>query len=469
MPNINIGIPLNGKMAARAFHQHAFRKQVRESGFAPFFFLSPAYYRAFDFNAEQYFELRTNEYDELHKKHILLQQLRMLRRFVVQTDTTDLRLREMIETKLFDATLLGISAQLIYVSMFRRVPNIGKLLAWLESLLYKTHEHDNVFKKKDIHCVLSPGLGNYGFWHEGNFALEAQRMGIPAFSAITNYDNVVNMGYRGFTPLCLAVWSEQMADEVMRLHGFPANRLEITGPVQYDRFVQPLPLTRSEFLRSLKLDPDKKTVFYAGGVNINHYFEIYRLFVEEKERIWKKEYNFILRPQPHAKLLASPGWQVVEKLFLNAGVYVSNPGSVDASSDRTNELRQDMGMDEGVDELNYLLRYSDVLINNFSTMGLEAAICDLPTIYIGYDSYTFGVRFGVTTGFQQRMTHNRRQLRLKAAKVAKNEGELVSFIEEYLSDRTIDQESRQEYAISEIGNLDGKSTERLLKMIHSRL
>ncbi len=469
MSEIKIGIPLHGKMAARAFHQPSFRQRLTEGGFKPLYFLSPHYFRSFEFDPEQYFELQTKVYDEYYSKHFLLQQFRMLRRFAVVTDTTDLRFREMVESKLFDATLLGMSMQMAYVSTVRRLPGMGKLLASLEKIFYITHAHDHYFKEQNIKYVLTPGMGNFNFWNEGQFALEAQRMGIPAFAAITNYDNIVNMGYRGFNPTCLGVWSKQMADEVIRLHGYPANKLEIVGPVQYDRFMQPLSLNREDFFHSINLDPSKKTVFFAGGVNINHYFEIYRLFVEEKKRIWNGEFNFIVRPQPHAKLLDSPGWQIMEILFKQAGVYVSNPGSVDATGDRTQELRLDLGLDEGPDELNYLLRYSDVLINNFSTMGLEAAICDLPTIYIGYDAYTFGVRFGVTTGFQQRMTHNRRTLRLRASKVAKNETELLNHINLYLSDRKIDRDWRHEYALSECGDLDGNSSLRLIEMIKSHI
>jgi hypothetical protein len=469
MSEIKIAIPLHGKMAARAFHQPFFRQRLTEGGFKPLYFLSPVYFRSFNFDPEQYFELQVEQYDEHYQKHFLLQQLRMLRRFVVVTETTDLRFREMIESKLFDATLLGMAIQMTYVSFLRRIPRMGKLLAGLERQFYVTHVHDSCFRENNIQCVLTPGMGNFNFWNEGNFALEAQRMGIPAFAAITNYDNIVNMGYRGFTPSCLGVWSNQMADEVLRLHGYPAKKLEVIGAVQYDRFLHPLEMSHEDFLRSIDLDPTKKTIFFAGGVNINHYFEIYRLFVDEKKRVWNGDFNFVVRPQPHAKLLNSPGWRIMERLFTEAGVYVSNPGSVDASGDRTRELNLDLGLDEGPDELTYLLRYSDVLVNNFSTMGLEAAICDLPTIHIGYDAYIFGVRFGVTTEFQRRMTHNRRPLRLKASKVAKNERDLLSHIEKYLSDRNMDQDARRDYAVSECGELDGGATSRLLEMIKNHL
>ncbi len=265
MSEIKIAIPLHGKMAARAFHQPSFRQRLTEGGFKPLYFLSPVYYRSFRFDPRQYFELQVEQYDEQYARHFLLQQLRMLRRFVVVTETTDLRFRELIESKLFDATLLGMAAQMSYVSLLRRMPGMGRLLAWLEKNLYVTHAHDHHFKEQSVDCVLTPGMGNFGFWNENQFTHEAQRLGIPTFTAITNYDNIVNMGYRGFDPVCLGVWSRQMADEAMRLHNFPANKLEVTGPAQYDRFLQPLPQSREEFIQSIGLDPAKKPSCLRAG------------------------------------------------------------------------------------------------------------------------------------------------------------------------------------------------------------
>lgn len=469
MSEIKIAIPLHGKMAARAFHQPLFRQSLKEGGFKPLYFLSPVYYRSFDFDPDQYFELQTEVYDEYYAKHFLLQQLRMLRRFVVVTETTDMRFREVIESKLFDATLPGMAAQMLYVSALRRVPGMGRLLQRLENTFFSTHAHDTVFESQDINAVLTPGMGNFGFWNEGNFAREAQRLGLPAFAAITNYDNIVNMGYRGFDPTCLAVWSKQMADEAIKLHGYPANKLEITGPVQYDRFMLPLPRSREEFFRSLNLDPAKKTILFAGGVNINHYFDMYRVFVEQKERVWSDAYNLIVRPYPHVKLLGSPAWQVLEKLFVDNGAYLSNPGSIDANGDRTDEMRLDLAFEDSVDELSYLLRYSDVMVNYFSTISLEAAICDLPTIHIGYDTFAHGQRFGVTSAFLQRQTHNCRPLRLAAARVVQKESELFTALSAYLVDRTLERDARHAYAESECGALDGRSTLRLIDMIKSRL
>ncbi len=469
MSETKIGIPLHGKMAARALHLPSFRSCLKTAGIEPFYFLSPHYFRSFSFDGDHYFELHTEQYNEFLGKHRILQMLKTYRRFAVRTETTDLRFRETLENMLFNTPVWKIGWFLYTADLLRNIPKLGSLLLWIEKQFFQTHEHDKYIENLGLTCVLTPGMGNFNFWNEGNLALEAQRLGLPVFATITNYDNIVNMGYRGFNPTCLAVWSRQMADETIRLQGLPASKIEITGPVQYDRFIGSLPVKRETFLRSAKLDPNKKTIFFAGGVNITHYFEIFRLFVQQKDRLPWVSFNLVVRPQPHIKLLSSPAWRVIENLFIQAGAYVSNPGTIDANGDRTEEFLHDLSFKEGPDELSYLLKYCDVLVNIYSTMALEAAICDLPVVHLGYDSYTFGQRFNTTTAFQQRQTHNKRKMRLAAAKVARNESELIEFVGQYLNDRSLDKEARRAYAVSECGELDGQAGIRLTEMIDSRM
>lgn len=258
-----IAIPLHGKMSARVFHQPLFRERLSSAGFEPFYFLSTYYYKSFEFNPNHYFELQIKAYDDYYSNHIMLQQLKLLRRFVVVTETTDLRLRETVEDKLFNSRAWGVAGSLLYIDFLRRIPKLGKLLVFLEKQFYVPEVHGSHLEKLGTDCVLTPGVGYFGFWNEGYFALEAQKRGLPVFSAVTNYDAIVNKGYPGFTPNCTAVWSKQMANEAMQLLDIPANKIEVTGPLQYDRFLGPLPMSREDYLRSIGLNPDIKTVFFC--------------------------------------------------------------------------------------------------------------------------------------------------------------------------------------------------------------
>lgn len=466
--NKKIAIPLHGKMSARVFHQPLFRERLSSAELEPFYFLSTHYYQSFEFDPAHYLELNIKAYENYYAQSPFLQQLKFLRRFVVITETTDLRLREAMEDKLYNSRVWGVAASLMYIDLLRRIPKFGKLLSFLEKQFYVPEVHGKQLEEIGADCVLTPGLGYFGFWNEGYFSLEAQKRSIPVFSAITNYDAIVNKGYPGFTPKCVAVWSRQMADETIKFLGVPASKIEVTGPLQYDRFLRPLPMSRDEYLKSIGLNPDLKTVLFAGGVNVTRYFEIYNLISSNSSSFLRGKINLVIRPYPHTKLLASPGWRILESLFKQKGVYISNPGSIDADN-RNSEYKQDLWLEDGIDELTYLLRYSDVMVNYFSTISLEAAICDLPVIHLGYDIYTFGHRYGITSEFQQRQTHNRRKLRLAASKVAKNEAELIANIEQYLVDRKLDKVQRWEYAISECGELDGNAGSRLVNMITSRM
>jgi hypothetical protein len=121
-----------------------------------------------------------------------------LRRFVVRTETTDLRLRENIEGALFASRRLSqVWAYAAIMDILRRIPRLGELAAWSEAVLYRTHAHDQALKSTAVDCVLTPGFGSYGFQPRGLFAREAQALGLPVISHITNYDNVVTRGFCG--------------------------------------------------------------------------------------------------------------------------------------------------------------------------------------------------------------------------------------------------------------------------------
>jgi len=403
LSDLKLAIPLYGKMATRSFHNSLFEASLNRRGIAPVFFVGPHYFRGMELDPARYSELKADAYNRLLGSCRWLREMSELRRFVVRTETTDLRLRENIEGALYASRRLArVWAYAAIMDMLRRIPRLGELAAWSEAVFYKTHEHDQALKSLAVDCVLVPGFGSYGFQHEGLFAREARALGLPVISAITNYDNVVNRGFRGFMPDKVAVWSQLMADETLRLQQIPASKIEITGPVQYDRYFRPLPISRDEFLQSKGLDPTKQTIFYAGSVNVSRYYEIFQLLAEMNGARWESRCNLVIRPWPHPKVLRAPEWSFLEeRLAQTEGVYVSNPLRFSSDTLEVASNRSDVSADTDLDELACLFKYSDVLINHFSTVSLEAAICDLPAIHVGYDSYTYGHKFSASSAFQR--------------------------------------------------------------------
>lgn len=461
-----VAIPLYGKMAFRSFHTQEFIKKLNEIGLNPTYYIDSKFLvQPIDNN--RYSKLFCQEYEKLYSSNNVLKFILEVRRFLVHTETTQLRFRDSLWDKFIfsDKPILFSVSYIVAMEILRRMRLFAPLFVKIENSLAKTSYHIQDLKKREINCVLTPGVGSYGFLHEGLFALEAQRAGIRVVSSISNYDNIINRGYRNFMPSYLAVWSKQMFEEAVRLLHIPAKKIEITGPVQFDRYFSCLPISREEFLRSRNLDPNKKTIFFAGGSPVTQYYDFLGFIKRNFMKDGKMEsYNLVVRPIPHNKVLSWYGMEVlIDLLSKIPGIYVSDPRRFSADSFMPIGGQKP---DAELDELHCLFKYSDVLINIYSTVSLEAAINDLPTIHIGYEEYSYYARYPSYVGFHQRMTHNRRKLRLAAARIARSEDELIRYIEMYLNDKTIDRSNRYEYALSECGYLDGRATERLATILN---
>lgn len=426
-------------------------------GLSTHFYLDSANFRRGEIpriQEESYLPLKNREFDSFYQGKPLLHFLMQARRFLIPTETADMRLRERLDQLLCSQG--RVSAAVLYgalIKSLQALPGSRRAALALEQSLGKTSLYSEHFTGPTK--VLTPGIGGFGFWQEAAFAREAIRAGVPVYSTITNYDNLVNMGYRGFRPKKLFVWSELMAQDAMRLHDIPASAIEITGPIQFDRYLAEPALGRGAFLKKVGLDPARKTILFCGGINVMKYFDIFELFCGEENLLEKLGVNLAIRPYPHEKFFSSSAWASLEKLLRGrTNIYVS-----DATLD-SDPLQVARKSSED-DELHLLFKHSDLMINVFSTVALEAAICDLPTIHLGYEDFRTGLSYFSLTDFQQRQTHNRRPLRLAASAVAQSKADLIRQIEAYLAKPEKDAAARAEYARSECGLIDGKASERL--------
>lgn len=457
-----IGIPLSGKMAFRSLHTDVFIRQLTGEGLEPVFYIDRSFLSGLP--SERYGELLQGTYKRMYARPAV-RLLSELRRFLVRTETTELRFREEILQKIFTRTPTAlIATYMLGMDVLRRLGSIAPAFLCLEQALTRCDDHVADLRKRSISLVLTPGVGSYGFLYEGLLAREAQRLRIPVVAVISNYDNIVNRGYLGFIPDRISVWSEQMAEEACRYLRLSRARIDVTGPVQFDRYSGQPAVDRETFLRSKGLDPRKKTIFYAGSVLVPQYFEFLRIVQKNFMKGGKLEdYNVVIRPVPHNKVLAWHGMAVLKGIVENTpGMYYSDPHKF--STDSFMPVK-DERCDDELDELHCLFRYSDVMINIYSTVALESAINDLPTIHLGYESFSFGQKYPSYPDFQAQMRHNRRPLRLAAARIARSDEELLRYVEMYLKDRSIDRQARQDYAFSECGVVDGRSGERLAALV----
>jgi hypothetical protein len=459
----NVAIPLEGKMAFRSFNTDLFIRQLAGHDCRPVYYIEQKFLTP-DLDRARYSLLQKTKYKDVYNRPIP-KFLSELRRFLVHTETTELRFRDTLLNLTFNKRpITQVLLYMLGLDVVRRMRFAAPPLLALEQKLTASDFHNVDLRQREIRCVLTPGVGSYGFLYEGLVAREARTCGIPTVAAVSNYDNIVNRGYMGFVPDVLTVWSEQMAEEARRCLRLPPAKIAVTGPVQFDRYAAAPAMTRDAFLRSKGLDPSKKTIFFAGGVMVTHYYEFLRFMREYlMSNGTLKDYNVVIRPTPHNKILSWYGMTALKEILSQIkGVYYSDPHAF--SSDSFMPVAGER-CDIELDELHCLFKYSDVMLNVYSTVGLEAAVNDLPTVYIGYENFSYAQRYPSYPDFQAGMTHNLRPLRLAAGKVARSDKELKEYIDHYLSDRKLDQDARQAYAVAECGQVDGKAGERLAAVI----
>jgi CDP-glycerol glycerophosphotransferase (TagB/SpsB family) len=111
-----------------------------------------------------------------------------------------------------------------------------------------------------------------------------------------------------------------------------------------------------------------------------------------------------------------------------------------------------------------MLRYADVVIPIFSTMAIEAALFDRPTISIGFDGYKKRPFHQSVTRLEQ-LTHFRHVLRSGSVKIVRSFDELSQSINRYLHAPEDDREARRRLIETMCYRPDGRASERIADFV----
>jgi len=105
-----IAIPLYGKMAFRSFHTQEFIQKLNNRGLSPVYYVDGKFLTD-DINKDQYGLFFCEKYEDLYSRKPILRFFSELRRFLVRTETTQLRFRDSLWDKFI------FSDRSIYISI----------------------------------------------------------------------------------------------------------------------------------------------------------------------------------------------------------------------------------------------------------------------------------------------------------------------------------------------------------------
>ena len=256
------------------------------------------------------------------------------------------------------------------------------------------------------------------------------------------------------------VQDEIIRSELARLQQFPPERIYVVGFPQFDWYRRPGVIKpREEHLRGKGLDPDRAVIFFGSQ----------GIWFKQDYQVAEQIYQWIKRDE-----LAKPCQLIVRPHFSN----VKNTplqklkGLEHVSYDDSYHI-SDVFVDnwdptaaENTDFAN-TLRHSDVVVNILSTIALDAACFDRPTINALYGGVYQNGRD--VTHKMAEVVHYQWVFATGATLVARSAEELREAINQCLLDPQSKQAERKLLIDRLCYKVDGKSAERIVEVIETVL
>lgn len=335
------------------------------------------------------------------------------------------------------------------------------LLIAFESRFFRPIFHDELFKKYSPDLVVVTSL--CGFKYNEFFAREAHYFGVPVCCVVLSWDNTSGMGMPGYDPAYVISWSENMKKEITELNDIDEKKIYVGGVAHFDPYYnREIILEKEELFKKLGLNPNKKTIFFATK-SPKRFPWGPELVAEIAEAIQsgkiKHPSQLLVRIHPlHYR--ASNGRLLFEKIIKEYEKVANTYPCVSLNIPETVSKKLDNDLADSETALvASVLKHSDVMLNMFSTMVIEAAIFQLPSINLCIRDKC-KVEFGksqqdIMVDYVQ--THNQRIIQTGGVKTVFTMDELYDAINQYLDDPYFDAEKRELIKENEAGLFRGNA------------
>lgn len=278
--------------------------------------------------------------------------------------------------------------------------------------------------------------------------------GIPTVGNVFSWDHPFTP--RLFRPDRLTCWSTVMRDALVSISGYLPEQIDVIGAPVFDPYFDPAGAwTRQELCHRLGLDPARPILLFATIGQLSVFMDetgTFRAFLEALDQ---------------AALPGPP--QIVLRLHpISVDYYFDEFRSrKDIVFSRYTSYIPGMRWCPTQDEVflaGNLLRHADVCISPGSTMSVEAAIFDTPTIVPTFNPLMSG-DFEEFLGRNTLKKHFRFLVEEKALCLASTPDELIAAVKLALADRAWMNEGRQKIRDHLLGPLDGRATKRLARVV----
>ncbi|MBM80335.1 MAG: hypothetical protein CMJ78_07050 [Planctomycetaceae bacterium] len=283
----------------------------------------------------------------------------------------------------------------------------------------------------------------------------ARRLKIPTVGLVRSWDNIFK-GLRA-RPERIAVWNEVNKTEAIDFENYCEDEITIVGAPQFDGYFQDETCSREEFMQRHNLDPNRRLILFA---TLGHFIPDF------DESCWME---MLMKAIDSGQVEGRP--QVICRLHpwshnSHFARFASHP---DVRMSAVDKYYPSLGWSmsrEDVVEMANMIQHSDLVITPGSTVAIEAAIFDRPTLIPVFHPFQpemaqeYFNTWILGKHFKHLVDENLVRIIFDKAQYAEDINRCFTHPNWYASARA---ELRRTYVAFD----DGRSTERLAKLLMS--
>ncbi len=280
----------------------------------------------------------------------------------------------------------------------------------------------------------------------------AQRRGIHVVGMVRSWDNITTKGLNRVITDGLVVNTSTIKEEALRYCDFRPDDVYVVGVPHYDAYAVGPRISKKELFGNLKLDPNKKTVFFAAPSDI--YVQGDAITPKVVGLLYHLDAQVIVR------------LYIVGQVNLGGIKLIPNKVAVDDPGSRADFMQAELtGQDSHLADLLY---HSDVVVAFASTLAIDAVVFNKPVIFIGFDGDPGRPYWKSLRRFYD-YDHQCSILSTRGVRLAKTPEDLIVYLERYLENPDLDGEGRKKIIEERCWKLDGQSGKRLANVILKKL
>ncbi len=345
----------------------------------------------------------------------------------------------------------------ILVKLFSSITVFRSLFRFVDTLSSRADVFSDIFSTYNPDLVFSTDLFEQ---MGGQLLREARSRHIPTVGMVRSWDNCLSKGLLRVAPDTAIVNNEVIREELIHIHAVKPADIKIVGLPQFDSFISKPKVDRVTFFSQYGLDPEKKLVMFAPGGNVlsDTDGDICKILVDARdEGRLPKDIQFFVRNHPQHPADLSNFKDV-------RGMFIQSPGEVlDTRTHKETELTPD-----DQDFLRNILAHTDILIWVATSLCLDALVYDTPEVVVNFDGYKEKDYYHSVKRYHNE-DHMKKMFALKPFRVASSPEELITYLNMYLGDSTVDAEGREAVRKQQLFTMDGKAGKRIAEILESRL